>query len=160
MNKVTVAGGNQLERCFKAATRYLGYRPRSEPELRERLRRRGFSTDDIGAVIAKLKRLRLVDDAAFAEFWKYNRESYSPRSKALTRLELRQKGIAEDIIDLAVATIDDEDSAYRAAMSKARSLSRSDYESFRRRLGGYLQRRGFNYGVIERTIKRVWQEGP
>ena len=160
MNKVTVAGGNQLERCFKAATRYLGYRPRSEPELRERLRRRGFSADDIGAVIAKLKRLRLVDDAAFAEFWKYNRESYSPRSKALTRLELRQKGIAEDIIDLAVATIDDEDSAYRAAMSKARSLSRSDYESFRRRLGGYLQRRGFNYGVIERTIKRVWQEGP
>jgi len=160
VNKVTVAGGNQLERCFKAATRYLGYRPRSEPELRERLRRRGFSADDIGAVIAKLKRLRLVDDAAFAEFWKYNRESYSPRSKALTRLELRQKGIAEDIIDLAVATIDDEDSAYRAAMSKARSLSRSDYESFRRRLGGYLQRRGFNYGVIERTIKRVWQEGP
>ena len=159
MNKVTLAEGNQLERCFKAATRYLGYRPRSEPELRERLRRRGFSADDIGAVIAKLKRMRLVDDAAFAEFWKDNRESFSPRSKSLTRLELKQKGISEDIIESTIATIDDEDSAYRAATSKARSLSRSDYESFRRRLGGYLQRRGFNYGVVEKTIKRVWQEG-
>ncbi len=150
---------NQLERCFKAATNYLVYRPRSEPELRERLRRKGFTPENIEAVIAKLKRLRLVDDTAFAEFWRDNRESFSPRSKALTRRELKQKGIAEDIIDITVAAIDDEDSAYRAAVSKARVLSLSDYESFRRKLGGYLQRRGFNYGVIERTIKRVWQEG-
>ena len=158
MRNITVADNN-LERCFKAATHYLGYRPRSEPELRERLRRRGFTTDTIEAVIAKLKRLKLVDDTAFAEFWKENRESFSPRSKALTRLELKQKGIADDIIEQTVATIDDEDSAYRAATSKASSLARTDYESFRRRLGGYLQRRGFNYGVIDRTIKRVWQEG-
>ncbi|MEK7354022.1 MAG: regulatory protein RecX [Chloroflexota bacterium] len=157
MNKIAL-GDNQDERCFKAATRYLGYRPRSEPELRDRLRRRGFSTESTEAVIAKLKRLKLVDDAAFAEFWKDNRESFSPRSKALTRLELKQKGLSDDIIDQAVATIDDEDSAYRAATSKARIIARSDYESFRRRLGGYLQRRGFNYGVIEHTIKRVWQE--
>src|SRR3972149_6940047 len=115
MSKIAVAGDNDLERCFKAATNYLVYRPRSEPELRERLRRRGFSTDSIEAVIAKLKRLKYVDDAAFAEFWKDNRESISPRSQALTRLELRQKGIADDIIDQTVATIDDEDSAYRAA---------------------------------------------
>ena len=159
MSKIALSEENQLERCFKAATRYLGYRPRSEPELRERLGRRGFSAESIKAVIDKLKKLKLVDDTAFAEFWKDNRESFSPRSKALTRLELRQKGIADDIINQAVATIDDEDNAYRAAMKKAGSFSRSDYESFRRRLGGYLQRRGFNYGVIERTIKRVWQEG-
>ena len=152
-------GGNNLQRCFETATRYLGYRPRSEPELRERLARRGFDTDSIEAVIARLKRLKLVDGTAFAEFWKDNRESFSPRSQALTRLELKQKGLSDNIIDKAVANIDDEDSAYRAAMSKAGSLARSDYESFRRRLGGYLQRRGFDYGVIEHTIKRVWQEG-
>ena len=150
---------NQLERCFKSATNFLGYRPRSEPELRERLRRRGFSMETIEPVITKLKRLKWVDDIAFAEFWKDNRESFSPRSKALTRLELKRKGLTDEIIEQAVATIDDEDSAYKAAMSKARILARSDYKSFRRRLGGYLQRRGFNYGVIEHTIKRVWQEG-
>ena len=159
MSKIALSSESSLQRCFKVATHYLGYRPRSEPELRERLGRRGFSTDSIEAVIAKLKRLKLVDDTAFAEFWKDNRESFSPRSQALTRLELKQKGIAEDIIEQTVATIDDEDSAYRAATSKAGSLARSDYESFRRQLGGYLQRRGFNYGVIEHTIKRVWQDG-
>jgi hypothetical protein len=34
----------------------------------------------------------------------------------------------------------------------------SDYQSFRRRLGGYLKRRGFGYGVINHTVERLWQE--
>ena len=112
----------------------------------------------IEAVIARLKEQGLVDDMAFAQFWKDNRESFSPRSQWLTRLELRRKGVANDIIDQVVNTIDDDDSAYRAALSKARSLPLSDYQSFRRRLGEYLKRRGFSYGVINHTVERVWQE--
>ena len=71
---------------------------------------------------------------------------------------LRQKGVANDIIDQVVAQVSDEDSAYRAALAKARRLSRSDYQSFRRRLSDYLKRRGFGYGVIKHTVERVWQE--
>ena len=79
--------------------------------------------------------------------------------KSLERkLELRRKGVARNIIDEVVDTIDDEDSAYRAALSKARSLPLSDYQGFRRRLGEYLKRRGFGYGVINRTMERLWQE--
>jgi len=99
-----------------------------------------------------------VDDMAFAQFWKDNRESFSPRSQWLTKLELRRKGVAGDIIDQVVDAVDDYDSAYRAALSKARSLPLSDYQGFRRRLGGYLRRRGFSYEVIVNTVERLWQE--
>jgi len=109
-------------------------------------------------VLAKLKEQGLVDDMAFAQFWKDNREAFSPRSQWLTKLELRRKGVASNIIDQIADTIDDEDSAYRAALSKARSLPLSDYQSFYRRLGVYLKRRGFNYGVINHTIERLWSE--
>jgi regulatory protein len=95
---------------------------------------------------------------AFAQFWRDNRQSFSPRSQWLTKLELRRKGVAADIIDQVVDTVDNADSAYRAALSKARSLSQSDYQSFRRRLGEYLKRRGFGYGVINHTVERIWQE--
>jgi regulatory protein len=149
---------DNLKRCFDAAVHYLSYRPRSEPELRQRLRRRGFNDDSIETVITRLKELDLVDDTAFAQFWKENRESFSPRSQWLTRLELRQKGVSEDIIDQVVDTIDDEDSAYRAALKKARSLSMTDYQSFRRRLGEHLKRRGFSYRVINTTVNRLWQD--
>jgi regulatory protein len=152
-----LAGADQFHRCFNAAARYLSYRPRSEFELRKRLQKHGFD-DSVESVITKLKEQGLVDDLAFAQFWKDNRESFSPRSQRLTRLELRQKGVADDIIDLVVEAVNEDDSAYRAALGKARNLSLSDYQSFRRRLGEYLKRRGFGYGVINHTVERVWQE--
>ena len=149
---------DQFHRCLNATARYLSYRPRSEFELRQKLHRHGFNGDSIEAVIAKLKEQGLVDDLAFAQFWKDNRESFSPRSQWLTRLELRQKGVADDTIDQVVGAVDDDNSAYRAATSKARGLPLSDYQSFRRRLGEYLKRRGFGYGVIKHAVERVWQE--
>jgi regulatory protein len=136
-----LARSDCFHRCLNTAANYLGYRPRSEFELRERLQRRGFDGDSVEAVLAKLKEQGLVDDMAFAQFWRDNRQS-----------------LAADIIDQVVDTVDNADSAYRAALSKARSLSRSDYQSFRRRLGEYLKRRGFGYGVINHTVERIWQE--
>ncbi len=153
-----LANSDHFHRCLNVATHYLGYRPRSEFEVRERLQRRGFDDNTIGVVIARLKEQGLVDDMDFARFWKENRDAFSPRSQWLTRLELKQKGVTDDIIEEVVGTIDDGDSAYRAALSKARRLSRSDYQDFRHRLGEYLKRRGFGYGVINLTVERVWEE--
>ena len=153
-----LARSDHFQRCLSAASRYLNYRPRSESEVRERLQRRGFDGDGIEAVIAGLKEQGLLDDVVFAQFWKENRESFSPRSQWLTARELRQKGVAGDVIEQAVAEVDDGDNAYRAAVSKIRHWKLSDYQDFRRRLGEYLRRRGFGYGVISRTLERVWQE--
>ena len=149
---------DHFHRCLNAAAHYLSYRPRSEFELRERLYRRGFNGDTAEAVLARLKEQGLVDDIAFAQFWKQNRESFSPRSRWLTRLELRRKGVAEDIISQVVDVVDDDDCAYRAALNKAHRLPMSDYQGFRRWLGAYLKRRGFSYGVINRTVERMWQQ--
>jgi regulatory protein len=147
-----------LHCCRDAALHYLSYRPRSESEIKQRLHRRGFNGGSVDAVIAQLKEQGLVDDAAFAQFWKDNRESFSPRSQWLTKLELRRKGIADDIIDQVVGSVDDDRSAYRAAQSKARHLPLTDHQSFRHRLGEYLKRRGFRYEVINHTVERIWQE--
>jgi len=153
-----LTGADLFQRCLNAAFRYLGYRPRSEAELRERLKRRGFEAGNVEAALTRLREQGLVDDLAFAQFWKDNRETFRPRSQWLTRLELRRKGVTDNIIDQVVADVDDEDSAYRAAQSRAHRLPDSDYEGFRHRLGGYLKRRGFGYSVINNTVERLWQE--
>ena len=158
-NQVEVlTGSNHFHRCLNAAIRYLGYRPRSEAEVRQRLQRHGFNGDCTEKVLAQLKEQGLVDDTAFARFWKENRESFSPRSRRLTRLELQRKGLDGGVIDQVVGEVDDSDSAYRAALGKARRLLPSDYQGFRRRLGEYLRRRGFNYEVINDTVEKVWKE--
>ena len=153
-----IASENSYRRCYDAAALFLSYRPRSEPEVRDRLHKRGFPPASINAVIARLKEQKLVDDADFARFWTENRDSFSPRSRWLTGQELRRKGVSEEIITQAVGTLDDEDSAYRAAWKKARNLPRHDFQNFRRRLGEHLQRRGFSYGIIKTTVDRLWNE--
>ena len=147
-----------LARCLNTAYRFLSYRPRSEAEMKDRLHRRGFEDSKIEIVINKLKEQNLLDDTAFAQFWKENRETFRPRSQRLTRLELKKKGVADEIIKEVTDESNDMDSAYHAALSKAQHLPDQEYEVFRRRLGDYLKRRGFGYTVINQTVKRIWQE--
>jgi regulatory protein len=154
----SLAGSDEVQRCLEAAYRYLGYRPRSESEIRERMRRRGFAAETIDAALNRLKEQDLLDDEAFARFWKENRDSFRPRSRWLTGVELRRMGVGNNVIEHVVADMDDRENAYRAAQQKTLRCTPADYQSFRRRLGDYLRRRGFNYEIISHTVERVWQE--
>jgi regulatory protein len=149
---------DRYRQCLNAAIRFLGYRPRSEAEVRQRLERHGFDGECLEKSLARLKEQGLVDDVAFARFWKENRETFSPRSKRLTKMELKRKGLSSDIIEQIIGEIDEKDSAYRAALKKAPRLVNYEYQDFRRRLVDYLGRRGFNYGVIKETTERIWKE--
>ena len=151
-------GVDLRHRCFDIALVYLSYRPRSEMELKSRLRRRGFSDEIVQDVVNQMKEQGLVDDIAFAEFWRDNRESFSPRSRYLLKAELKQKGVEAETIEQVIQGLDDEASAYQAASKRARSLTPKDYQEFRRRLGAYLRWRGFSFGVINHTLDRLWQE--
>jgi len=158
-NKIeAIKKADYQQQCYGAAARLLCYRPRSEHEMRQRLTKLGFDTDTIEGLLNKLKDQGLLNDIDFATFWRDTRQSFSPRSQWLTKMELKQKGISTEIIDQVTNNINDKDNAYNAAKKKALSLGKTDYQLFRRRLGEYLKRRGFGYNVIMRTIERIWQE--
>ena len=156
--KAELLGNDIVEKAMDAALRYLGYRPRSEAEIRTKLLGRGLTEGATDTVITRLKEQGLIDDVAFANFWKDNRESFNPRSTWLTRRELKQKGVSDEVLDRVLDTGADEAGAYQAALLKVRRLQTEDYEVFRKRLGEYLKRRGFGYGVINKTIAQIWQE--
>jgi len=145
-------------RCFNAACLLLGYRPRGEAELKQRLERKGFDSELVGDVARDLKSRGWLSDEEFARFWAENRREFKPQSAALTRCELRQKGVGADIIEQAVAACDDYQSAWQAARPRALKSTGLDYNTFRRRIGGFLERRGFGYGVIKPVIEKLWQE--
>jgi regulatory protein len=147
-----------LHRSLNTALRFLSPRPRSEAEIRARLRRQGYDMEIIQQVIARLKEQKLVDDTLFAQFWRDNRENFKPRSRRLVEIELKQKGVDAETIAETTAGFDDEIGAYKAAQRKAISLSGLDFPGFRKRLGTFLRQRGFPYELINRTIERIWQE--
>jgi regulatory protein len=153
-----LADSNSLQDCLDAAYRYLSYRPRSEGEIRQWLRKRGFANEVAEKAIAKLKEQNLSDDFAFAQFWTENRLSFRPKSKRLIKKELRDKKVAAEIIEQVTKDIDDEEIAYKLGASRMPTLGRLDYPDFYRRLSTYLAYRGFGYEVIKRTSALLWQE--
>jgi len=147
-----------LKRCYDSSARLLGYRQRSQSELKERLSKRGFDGETIEATLSKLREQGLVDDGAFARYWVGNRSKFGPRSRWLIGQELKQKGVNGQVIEQATDSIDEADNAYRAASAKLKRLATDDFREFYRRVGQFLRRRGFSYGIIKETISRLWQE--
>ncbi|HEU4759741.1 MAG TPA: regulatory protein RecX, partial [Dehalococcoidia bacterium] len=144
--------------ALASALRLLSYRPRSEAELRQRLARRGAPPPIVQQTIDRLRELGLVDDEGFARSWVESRDQASPRSRRLLASELRAKGVARPDADTAVASVDDEDAAYRAGQRRARTVAGLPWPDFQRRLSGFLLRRGFGYETVRTAVARLWQE--
>ncbi len=154
-------GEEELQRAVERAYNFLSYRPRSREEVRRYLRRKETPPSIIDAALAKLDRLNLTNDEAFTTFWIENRAQFSPRGERAIKNELRMKGIGRDIVDELVDNKQDEQLALRAGRKKAQSLARlpnMDYNTFRSRLGSFLQRRGFGYEIVTRSVRALWEE--
>jgi regulatory protein len=157
----------QDDRAAQAAMRLIEIRPRSISELRQRLRRKEFPASAVDYAITRLSDLGLLDDAAFSRLWVENRRSFSPRGSLALRDELRRKGISRDLIDAALADDGEAEDAAAQEAERARSLARralgryagaADRFSFQRRLGAYLQRRGFTFDTIRPILDELWAE--
>lgn len=150
---------DQVARAYDHALTFLGVRPRSEREVRDRLGKHGYPEEIVALVIEKLRGLDLIDDTAFAEYWVEQRQLHRPRGSRLLRQELRQKGVPSEVVSETLdAAPEDTDDAYRAAVRKAQSLRGLDERTFRQRLGAFLQRRGFGYEATSTTVRRLWLE--
>lgn len=148
-----------LHQVLDAALLLLSYRPRSVAELRRRLLRKEFDPALVDQTLEKLERQRVIGDEEFARFWVENRQSHRPRGNRLLSAELRLKGVDRGTIDSVIPEPEEEEAAaYRAARAKLRSLRGLEWPEFRKRLGEYLVRRGFGYGVAAPTVRRVWDE--
>ncbi len=146
-----------FQRASAAALRFLSYRPRSEAEVRARLLR-SFPSEVVEEVIESLSEQTLVDDTKFSQLWTDSRISHRPRSASVIKRELITKGIDRDVAEDAVREVDDQDSAYRAGLKLTRRLEQADLTVFRRKMWGYLQRRGFGGTVVRHTVARLWDE--
>ena len=144
-----------LARAIDTAARFLSYRPRSIQEVRENLARKDTPPAVIEAAVGKLEALGYLSDLSFAAFWVRERNTFKPLSPRALRHELRQKGVADSIIDEVLAQIDADDAAYRAASSQTRRLRNLSRQEFENKLLQFLQRRGFGYRDAKTAIRRL-----
>jgi regulatory protein len=146
---------------YDRAIGLLAVQGRSARELGRRLKQGGEPDAHIAAALARLTDAGLLDDASYARQVARSRVSGRGDSRRRVSQVLQQKGVARDVVDEAVAevfadeSVDEEALAETSARKKLRGLSGEDAPTRRRRLYGYLARRGHDSDVIRRVMARV-----
>jgi regulatory protein len=143
---------------FAAALRLLTARDRSERELAERLRRKGFDESTCLETVARCRELGYVDDARFARSRaRQLMESGRAVGKRLL-LDLQQHGIAEALAGETRAELEqkrDQDAVLTELLQ--RRFSGFDYDQAddreRRRVIQFFLRRGFDLAVVLDRIR-------
>lgn len=145
---------------------YLEYRPRSEKEIRDYLTKKlsQLSHADLSVIdliIHKLKQQKFLDDREFARMWVRSRTSYKPKGEYVIRLELKQKGIKEDIIDEVLENPEirvdsDLDLAIQLLEKKKKKYQDMQYQERFQKAGSMLARRGYDLDTIRKAIDRVF----
>jgi regulatory protein len=139
--------------AFSVALRLLGRCDRSEAQLRDKLKQRGFSDRTIATTIERCYDYRYLDDHRYALG---RARTLMRNGKGVGRrilVDLRQRGIADD---LAQAALDEVSSEFNLKDLFMQELARrfpdvcyaSATANERRRLISYFQRRGFPLGDI------------
>jgi regulatory protein len=144
--------------AWGVALKLLAVRSRSSHEVRQALGRRGYPPDEVAAVIARLAACRYLDDAEFARMWVTARAHRAAVGPARLSRELRAKGIPEGQIAAALQALAEEwtpaEAAGEAARRKLKALAGLPPAVARRRLAGYLERRGFSPEIIIAMCRR------
>lgn len=156
LDRVRVAGERPV--AMGRALNLLGYRARSEAEIRDRLARYGYVEETIELVVLRLIELGYLDDEEFARLKAREKaRRYGPRRVSI---ELRKSGVGEALVREVV----EEEFAGRSEVGEARSAAARRYntrgsDAEARRVYGFLVRRGYSAGVCAQ-VAREYREPP
>ena len=135
--------------------RQLSAGPRTRHQLATKLKDRDVPETAATAVLDRFEELRLINDAEFADLWVRSRAENRHLGSATLRRELREKGVADHLIESALQQLSADDERESARHLVARKLARVDRASLdrtekdkhTRRLVAMLVRKGHSPGA-------------
>jgi len=141
------------QKAFAASLRLLVRRSRSEAEIRTYLARREYTPSAIDTAIQMLTESKLLNDTEFARAWVESRQRHKPKGRRVLEMELKNKGINDELIQQAVEDTNDYEAAKQVFEKKKWYFSRYSGDKYKRKVADYLGRRGFSFDVIMKILK-------
>ena len=146
---------------YDRALNLLAVRARSSSELARALVRKGEERPHVDWAVARLIEQGLLDDAAFARSFARAKVVGGKQSRRRVQQELARKGVSRTLSNDAIDTVFEEEAVDQraiveeAARKKLRSLTGLDPVVQRRRLYGYLARRGYEIDDIRSVLDAI-----
>lgn len=153
-----------LAEALNAALSCLAYRPRSRTELLRHLRRKGHAEEPTCTAISRCEELGYINDRAFALSFVRDRIRFRPSGRRRLRSELGARGVGAEDAESALEEafrefgVSERDLLRQSATRRARALQSAERSAARRRLSGYLLRRGFAGGDVRSIVDELLPE--
>ena len=133
--------------------------PRNKWDVAQQLEREGFDAPAVETAVAELIRSGHIRDRQFAENWVRRRQKSNPRGKPVLTRELIDKGVDKDTAEKVVAEVKGEDEmrlALQLARKRAKHYQQLPLPTAKRRLYGFLARRGFGSETVSQVLEQVF----
>lgn len=137
------------------ALRLIQMRSRSTWEINEKLKAKKFSEEEIQKTLAWLVELGFLDDQKFAKSFVEGRLRFRPRGKVVLKMELRKKGVSDEIITQTLTDIEPEDeqaAIIELIRIKSKRLQNVEPQVRKNRLIALLSRRGYRWQEFKDLI--------
>ena len=147
----------------KIVLRQLAMGPRTRRQLEDKLRDRDCDPQVAARVLDRMSEVGLVDDEAYAEMYVRSKQETKGLAATALRQELRQKGVADELVDATLQDIDPEQEKEQAralVSRRLRTMRGLDREVQTRRLAAFLGRKGYGAGVSYQVIREALDDLP
>ncbi|MHA6781408.1 regulatory protein RecX [Pseudonocardia saturnea] len=141
--------------------RLLTDRSRTRHELAQALTKRGVPADAADTVLSRFDEVGLIDDAAFAGQFVRSRHNQRGLARRAIAMELRRKGVDDEVAGEALEEVDDDAEAQRARELVDRKLRTVPADTPEQRtkaatrLVGMLARKGYGGGIAYRVVREA-----
>lgn len=151
-------GAPMARKAYDYALDLLSARGYTVRNLRRKLVQKEFEADEVNAAIERLLNAGLLDDGKYAREYVRQKLTSGGSSVRRVRLDLIKRGVAGEEINSAIEAVVQEEpvdiarSIDAAVKKKLASMGSLDPDVKRRRLFGFLARRGFEIADIRRSL--------
>ncbi len=147
----------EFQKCLDKVINFAMVRPRSEREIRDYYRRKKTPESIQEEIINRLKKLELLDDIKFAQWWVRQRLEFKNKSKKDITFELRQKGIDSNTIKntLDDSEVDEVKIAKELITKKLYRWKKYDEKEKKQKISQYLAGKGFGWNVVNDVLKYI-----
>ncbi|MZQ76257.1 MAG: hypothetical protein GT589_08935 [Peptoclostridium sp.] len=147
-------------KAMDSALRLLSYRMRSEKELADSLRRKGYGEGLVEDIMKELRKRGYVDDQGFARMYAQSLLGSKKEGSRAVKMKLSQKGISREVTQSIVEELTSDEKEYEAALELARKKLRGSYkndepDAIYRKLGGFLSRKGYPFEIVMKVLRKV-----
>lgn len=141
-------------KAYQQADRFIGFKLRTEKEVRDKLKENEYSDSIIDRVISSMIKYKYIDDENYALMYARDCRKLKKWGPQRIKIELYKKGIEGSIADRAVESldVDDTDEVIRGLLEKRIKNTPIDLKEKQKHFA-FLLRRGFNSDDIKRVIE-------